>query len=268
MTRRGPAHGRLMARPPDDAPEPLLRRLDADAHLHDPLRHQLYVTTLFEVVAPRYDRFTRVFSLGRDAAWKRELLGALGAAPRDALVLDLACGTGDLALGTAALLPGARIVGLDVSRRMLRLARERARGQRAPLRFAAADVMRLGIRDASVDVVTAGYCLRNTPDFAAALDEIGRVLKPHGRLLTLDFYRPRSGAWWRLFRAYLAVAGGVIGWWWHRQPAAYGYIARSLDRYVTAEAFTAALAARGFAVNAVRRKVFGGVCLHVARRQG
>lgn len=257
-----------MARPPDDAPERLLQRLDADAHLRDPLRHQRYVTTLFEVVAPRYDRFTRAFSLGRDAAWKRELLDALGPAPTDALVLDLACGTGDLALGVAALHRDARVVGLDVSRRMLRLARERARGGGVPLRLAAGDVRRLGIRDGTVDLVTAGYCLRNTSDVGAALDEIARVLKPDGRLLTLDFYRPRSGAWWRLFRTYLAIAGGAIGWLWHRQPAAYGYIARSLDRYLTAEAFSAALAARGFAVDAVRRKLCGGICLHVARRQG
>jgi demethylmenaquinone methyltransferase/2-methoxy-6-polyprenyl-1,4-benzoquinol methylase len=117
-----------------------------------------------------------------------------------------------------------------------------------------------------VDTVTAGYALRNVPDVRAGLAEIARVLKPGGRLYTLDFYRPAM-AWWRmLFLGYLAAAGNTIGWLWHGEPVVYGYIARSVDHFVTAETFTTLLGEAGFTVERVRQKLLGGIALHTARR--
>jgi ubiquinone/menaquinone biosynthesis C-methylase UbiE len=85
-------------------------------------------------------------------------------------------------------------------------------------------------------------------------------------LVTLDFYRPPR-AWWRaLFLWYLQLAGNIVGWLWHRDPIVYGYIARSIDHFMSADAFSALLVREGFEVVQVHRYLLGGVALHVATR--
>ena len=266
-----------MTRPPNeagsDAPSRGLRHLDVEAHLADPSLKQRFVTPMFDIIAPRYDQFTRVFSFGMDGAWKESLLrDAVAASPRGAVVLDLACGTGDLAFALAERVEGARVSGVDASPKMIEAAklrrRERAGGPAGRVAFQVGDMARLAATpDASVDLVTAGYGFRNVPDFRAALAEAARVLRPGGRLLTLDFYRPESAIWRSLFLGYLRVAGDLVGWLWHREPVVYGYIARSIDHFVSASDFSRALEEAGFEVERVRRRLFGGVAEHAARRR-
>jgi demethylmenaquinone methyltransferase/2-methoxy-6-polyprenyl-1,4-benzoquinol methylase len=250
-----------------DRPEQRLPALDLDEHLDDPAIKQHFVTTMFEVIAPRYDRFTRVFSYGMDRGWKRRLLAELPAGGTHPLIVDLACGTGDLAALSAATLPAATVVGLDIAQRMIRnAAAVSRRSGTGRVRFAVGDMTRLPLPDASADVVTVGYGVRNAPTPAAAIAEIARVLRPGGLLLTLDFYRPPHALWRRLFLAYLRAAGNLVGWLWHGVPVAYGYIAPSVARYLTCEEYTAALRAHGFEVTRVDRILLGGIGLHVARR--
>jgi ubiquinone/menaquinone biosynthesis methyltransferase len=249
------------------ASRPTLRGLDVEAHLRDPELKQRLVTPLFDLAAPRYDDFTRLFSFGMDRAWKRELLEAAAAvAPEHPTVLDVACGTGDLALGIARHLPDARVTGIDPSAGMIAEA-ERRRDGRTGVAFRVGDAMHLDVPDASVDLVTAGYALRNVPDHRKALGEMVRVLRPGGRLVTLDFYRPTSMVWRRLFLGYLATAGSIVGWLWHREPVVYGYIARSVDLWVSADEFESALGDAGFDVESAREYLGGGVAIHVARRR-
>lgn len=246
-----------------------LRDLDVEAHLADPAIKQRFVTPMFDIIAPRYDRFTRLFSFGMDRRWKAELTlrltRTLGARSR---VLDLACGTGDLAFAAAKRATGGSVVGIDASSRMIHLARERAAREafHGNVRFEVGDISSLDVPTASVDAVTAGYALRNVPDYAASVREIARVLRPGGVLLTLDFYRPESALWRRLFLAYLAAAGNVVGWVWHREPVVYGYIARSIDHFVSWQRFSATLEEHGLRVDTVRLKLVGGVALHFATR--
>lgn len=249
------------------------------AALDDPARRDAYVVELFDLIAPRYDRFTRWFSYGMDAAWKRELrrlmaavlhAPANGAAPH---VVDLATGTGDLAIAARCLAPRSTVVGVDVSMAMLDRAGGRARAEAPPtvpgdggIHFLAGDMTRLPFGDATVDLVTAGYGLRNAPDPGVALDEVARVLAPGGTLVTLDFFLPANRLWRELFLGYLAVAGWVYGALWHRRPDAYVYIPRSIRRFLTASGYERALAARGLEVVRSRRRLLGGVMIHVARK--
>jgi demethylmenaquinone methyltransferase/2-methoxy-6-polyprenyl-1,4-benzoquinol methylase len=253
------------------APPARLNDLDLEAHLADPELKQRFVTPMFDIIAPRYDRFTRVFSFGMDRRWKAELTAwmetALGAQAR---VLDLACGTGDLAFAAGIRAVGGDVLGVDASSAMIELARARAAAE-APsgnVRFAVGDISTLDVPSASVDAVTAGYALRNVPDYTRTVAEIARVLKPGGVVATLDFYRPESWWWRTLFLAYLAVAGNWIGWLWHRQPVVYGYIAPSIDHFVSWQRFSRTLAEHGLRVESVRTKLLGGVAIHVARRIG
>ena len=243
-----------------------LRGLDPERHLDDPAVRQRYVTTIFDLIAPRYDAFTRWFSFGMDSRWKRDVVRLAGAAARGgrSVIADLACGTGDLAFALGG--PSRMVVGLDVSYEMLRRARTRVSESLAP-QFAAGDMIRLPLGDASVDVVTIGYGLRNASCLGAALDEVARVLRPGGHVVTLDFFIPDNALWRRLLLGYLAAMGNLYGWAWHRAPAAYGYIARSIRRFVTAQTLTAELTRRGFEVYDMRRKVLGGIAIHAARKQ-
>jgi demethylmenaquinone methyltransferase / 2-methoxy-6-polyprenyl-1,4-benzoquinol methylase len=247
-----------------------LRGLDPERHLDDPAIRQRYVTAVFDLIAPRYDAFTRWFSFGMDGAWKREVthLATAAAGTRDdrpVVIADLACGTGDLAFALAA--DGRIVIALDASREMLGRAATRAGGAGDGTPYlAAGDMIALPVADASVDVVTIGYGLRNVSRLDAALDEIARVLRPGGHVVTLDFCRPASAIWRRLFLGYLTVAGNLYGWAWHGEPAAYGYIPRSIVRFVTPDELTAALTDRGFDVYHVGRRLFGGICVHAGRK--
>ena len=258
---------------PDAAPRPSLRGLDVDLHLAMPALRQRYVTTMFEIIAPKYDRFTRAFSFGMDAEWKRDLVEALRPhIADDAVAIDLACGTGDLAVALGRLAPRGRVLGIDASPTMIECALSataglRARLPRGALDFRVGDLMDLDLPAASVDVATIGYGLRNVPDFRAALAGIRRVLKPGGILANLDFTLPEPG-WWRVvLLGYLRAMGDVYGLLWHGDAQVYGYIARSIARFVTRRQFADALDDLGFEVLAESSRLGGGVSLHVARRR-
>lgn len=241
---------------------PTLRNLDLSEHLADPSRRQGFVTRMFDIIAPRYDRFTRAFSFWMDAGWKRELLDAAPPLRPGDLAIDLACGTGDLALGVGGRSHGVTVLGLDASHRMVGEARRRARGLRVAL--SVGDMAALPLRDACAQLATVGYGFRNVPDARAAIAEAARVLASGGTLLVLDFYRPPSRPWRTLFLGYLRVAGNLVGWLWHGEGVVYGYIAPSIAMYMTAADFSRALRDAGFDVARVRPKLFGGVALHVA----
>ncbi len=220
-----------------------------------------YNARLFTTIADRYDFITRLLSYGRDQAWKRDLMARAGIRPGQR-VLDLATGTGDLALAAAA--SGAFVTGLDLAPRMIRLAR--AKKGAASVRFLVGDMTSLPLPPSSIDVVTTGYGLRNVPDLDRAVAEIARVLRPGGRFLSLDFERPANAAWRRVYFAYLTVVGATVGTVLHGDPDTYRYIPASLARYPGADAVAGRLRAAGFASAEVVPKMAGFMAIHVARR--
>jgi demethylmenaquinone methyltransferase/2-methoxy-6-polyprenyl-1,4-benzoquinol methylase len=245
-----------------------LRDLDLERHLSDPALRQSYVTPMFDVIAPRYDAFTRVFSFGMDRGWKNTLIAiARDAIAGDGVVADLATGTGDIAFALARVRPDLSIAAIDLSPAMLELALAHRTGQRARVAIATGDIGALPFPDESLDAIMAGYALRNTPEWRASVSELARVMQPGGHLLTLDFYQPAWAPWRYVFLGWLAVAGRAVGWWWHREPMAYGYIARSIAHFTTADAFSEALEASGFTVLATQRRLGGGIVLHHAMRR-
>lgn len=249
----------------------VLDGLDVEAHLSDPARKQSFVTPMFDVIAPRYDQFTRRFSFGMDERWKRELIAsALASFPpsEGRALLDVACGTGDLAFALAAARPLSRVLGVDASAQMIAqaVARRNTGGAGSPL-FTVGDLTRLELADGSIDLVTAGYALRNVPDWRAGLAELARVVRPGGRLVTLDFYRPESSLWRAAFLGYLRVSGDLVGLRWHGRAVVYGYIARSIRDFASAGEFSEGLAAAGFGDVNVRSYLLGGVAIHSATRR-
>ena len=249
--------------------------MSLDDAFQTPQSKRRYVRQLFATIADRYDLITRVLSYGQDARWKARLV-SMAEVRAGERALDLACGTGDIAFAVAA--RGARAVGLDITHRMLQLAHLRqGYGGRARLRasgssssqavpFIGGDMTSLPFRSASFDLVTTGYGLRNVPDLDAAIGEIARVLRPGGRLLSLDFNRPESAVVRGAYLAYLTGVGATLGWLLHRDPDTYRYIPASIRRYPGARGVADRMVARGFTNVRVVPLLFGLMSLHIARR--
>ena len=200
------------------------------------------VRGIFATIADRYDFITVVLSFGQDRRWKGRLIDL--ASPRPgARALDLATGTGDIAFVAAA--RGARVTGLDITFRMIELAREKQNVGSA-VNFLVGDMTALPFPSASFDLVTTGYGLRNVPDLPAAIDEIGRVLAPGGQLLSLDFNRPDNRIVRSAYLAYLTTVGAALGWILHRDADTYRYIPASIRQYPGAAAVARMFEARGF----------------------
>lgn len=244
-----------------------LAAMDIDVHLDDKILKKKYVVTMFDILAPGYDAFTRLFSFGMDRGWKARLINeGVKRAVKAPRILDLACGTGDLGAELAQRTRGSLALGFDFSLRMLTEAARRFRNDRNALTLLACDMLELCVADSSIDVVSIGYGIRNTADVGQALREIARVLRPGGILLNLDFYKPVGRIWRELFLWYMWNAGRLAGWLWHREPIVYGYLAPSIRQYVTMPEFESALRAAGFQVEWRASRVGGGIGLHVARR--
>jgi demethylmenaquinone methyltransferase/2-methoxy-6-polyprenyl-1,4-benzoquinol methylase len=219
-----------------------------------------HVRALFATIADRYDLITVLFSYGRDRHWKDHLVKLAAPAP-GCRALDLATGTGDIAFALAR--RAARVTGLDVTLRMIELARRKADRPDAPV-FLVGDMGALPFPAASFDLVTTGYGLRNVPDLATAIDEILRVLKPSGRAISLDFNRPANPAVRAVYLAYLTVVGSLVGWVLHRDPDTYRYIPASIRIYPGADAVAQLMRQRGFSQVRHYRVLGGLMAIHLA----
>ncbi len=228
-----------------------------------PLAKRAYVRRLFSTIASRYDLITVLLSYGQDRRWKRQLLTLADARPGiDAL--DVACGTGDIAFGLAGM--GARVVGLDVTHRMLQLAMSKQEARASKAAFVSGDMMALPFADNRFDVVTTGYGIRNVPDITTAIAEMRRVLRPGGQLLSLDFDRPSHPVVRAVYLAYLTVVGSAVGWLLHRDPDTYRYIPESIRRYPGAARVSAVMREQGFTSSDHIRVLGGLMAIHRATK--
>ncbi len=216
------------------------------------------VEAMFDRIAPRYDRLNRVISLGQDRRWRRHTVAALRLPP-GATVLDVGCGTGDLCdVVTAA---GYSAVGLDFSAGMLAAAHTRAALVRA-------DALTLPMPDGSADGVVSGFALRNFVDLDRFFRECARVLRPGGRLATLETGEPASPLlraghhlW---FRRVVPVVGASLA----HDAEAYQYLPRSTAYLPPPHELLGLVEAAGF--DAVQRRTFtaGAVQLITGSRRG
>ncbi len=207
------------------------------------------VRNMFDRIAPRYDLLNRLVSLGLDQGWRKLALDLVEVGPRD-IVLDLACGTGDLCEQASA--RGARVLGADFAREMLRAAA--ARGIEAE--FTNADAARLPVADASIDVVTCGFALRNFVSLPEVFAEIARVLKTGGRIALLEVDRPASalvrGTHSLYFDRFVPFLGGLLS-----DRDAYRYLPESTAYLPAPEELFAMLDKAGIGQVAKRRLLLG-----------
>jgi demethylmenaquinone methyltransferase/2-methoxy-6-polyprenyl-1,4-benzoquinol methylase len=218
------------------------------------------VRAMFDRIAGVYDRMNRVMTAGLDATWRSRAVDLAGIEP-GARVLDVACGTGDLALEAAS--RGASVVGLDFSSEMLRLAREKS----AAVEWVEGSALALPFGDDAFDAATVGFGARNFADLERGVGEMVRVVKPGGRVVILEITTPQKpplstffGIW---FDRIVPALGRVAG-----DPDAYTYLPSSVKRFPAPEALAGVLARAG--TERVRWVLTAGgiIALHVGEVRG
>jgi demethylmenaquinone methyltransferase/2-methoxy-6-polyprenyl-1,4-benzoquinol methylase len=212
------------------------------------------VQRMFDRIAPVYDAMNRVMTVGLDRRWRR-ITVEQAVSPGDR-VLDVCCGTGDLAM--AALAQGAdEVVGLDFSEQML----ERARRKSSAIDWIQGDALALPLGNESFDAATVGFGVRNVDDLEGAIRELRRVLRPGGRVAILEITMP-VGAFAQFYRFWfdrvIPLLGRVLP-----GGSAYTYLPASVRRFPPPEALADLLAANGFDNVRFRRFAGGIVALHV-----
>jgi demethylmenaquinone methyltransferase/2-methoxy-6-polyprenyl-1,4-benzoquinol methylase len=235
------------------------------------------VREMFTQIAPSYDALNHLLSLQVDRLWRARVARRLRPilANPNALVLDLCCGTGDLALALRKSTKGkARIIGADFAHTMLVRARAKSilggshSGMPAPppLPLAEADALRLPFADSSFDLVTTAFGFRNLANYETGLREIHRILKPGGTIAILEFTEPPDGLLGDLYRWYFRTVLPRIGGWLSGDPSAYTYLPKSVSRFFRPRELSALMSAVGY--DSVDYKVwtFGTVALHTAQR--
>jgi demethylmenaquinone methyltransferase/2-methoxy-6-polyprenyl-1,4-benzoquinol methylase len=223
---------------------------------------------MFAAIAGAYDLNNRLHSFGLDQRWRKAVVRACRVRPTDH-VLDVACGTGDLTECFARARPAA-VTGADFTPPMLDVARLKATRRRRPAgepepTYVVGDATALDFPDASFDIVSIAFGIRNVGDAAKALSEFRRVLRPGGRLAVLEFATPRNplvrfghDLWTRRIMPHTAT---LIS---RDRSGAYHYLPRSVETFLDPDALAASIEAAGFAPPRRRSLTFGTCVAHVA----
>ena len=207
---------------------------------------------MFGGIALRYDLANHLLSCGCDFIWRKRA-AEIVAGWNSNTILDLATGTGDLALTLAKALPGSEIIGADFSEEMLAVAK--SKGVR---RIVTADALALPFADRSFDCLTIAFGLRNIKDWSAALGEMARVLGTNGNLLIMEFSLPSMSILRTIYRFYLHRLMPILGSLLTRKKTAYDYLGDSIEQFPGGQELMRLIEANGFS-DAVAERLTGGI---------
>ena len=218
------------------------------------------VREMFGSIARRYDLANHLLSGGCDFFWRRRAAEIVRGWNPNAIV-DLATGTGDLALSLMDALPRAEVIGVDFSNEMLAIAK--SKGVR---RTIAADALELPVADRSFDCVTIAFGLRNINDWSAALREMARVLTSNGHLLIMEFSLPSMSILRSSYRFYLHRVMPIFGAFLTQKKTAYDYLGESIEKFPSGRDLVALIEANGFRQAAAEPLTGGIVTIYTATK--
>ncbi|MFZ5467905.1 MAG: bifunctional demethylmenaquinone methyltransferase/2-methoxy-6-polyprenyl-1,4-benzoquinol methylase UbiE [Myxococcota bacterium] len=221
------------------------------------------VREMFSAIALRYDATNDVLSLGMHRLWRREAVRRSGVTP-GAAVLDCATGTGDLALAfKRAVGPSGRVVGTDFCAKMLDAAPPKAERAGLEIEFRVADALALPFPDASFDVASISFGIRNVDDPARCLRELARVVRPGGRVVVLEFGQP-TGLFGAFFRLYARWFMPLLGGWLTGHRHAYEYLPRTAAAFPAGSHFLRLMERTGrFSAQRAHPLLFGTAYVYV-----
>lgn len=221
------------------------------------------VADMFDAIAPAYDFMNAAMSFGMDRLWQRRLVEAAAAGNPDS-VLDLATGTGEVALALARRLPQARISGLDISDGMLEQARAKKGAE--GIEFICADGLSTGLPENTFDAITIAYGVRNYADLAAGLAEMHRILRPGGKVCVLELSEPANPILRALYKVYTRTLVPLVGRMVSGDSRAYTYLPESIAACPSRGAMTALMGRAGFGDCTFRGMTFGACTLYTAKK--
>jgi demethylmenaquinone methyltransferase / 2-methoxy-6-polyprenyl-1,4-benzoquinol methylase len=225
------------------------------------------VQHMFNRIARRYDLLNRVISFRLDNRWRKQAIRSI-AAPGNAFILDLGSGTGDLTFLAAQSTRDGQIVGLDFSLEMLKLAQTKSRSvpHGEQTHFVLGSALVVPFRDAVFDGVMSAFVLRNVSDLALFFSQAFRVLRPGGKIVSLDMFPPSKGLFAKLYGLYFYGLVPWIGALLARDRDAYQYLSESVRTFHSPAMVAEILKQAGFAHITWRKFLCGSVCMHVAER--
>jgi demethylmenaquinone methyltransferase/2-methoxy-6-polyprenyl-1,4-benzoquinol methylase len=232
----------------------------------DAEQRKLVVRDIFSTFHRTYDLANRVLSLRRDLAWRRFALRRMRYSPRGR-ILDVATGTADLAIMAARAFPDIEVDGIDFAEPMLEIGRAKieSRGLGSRIRLARADALDLPFPDATFDVTAIAFGMRNIPDMARALREMSRVTVPGGQVMVLEMSAevvfPFRGPYLFYLNRLLPAVGRLVA----GDAAAYVYLAESIARHPSPDAFAGMMSSAGLIQIELRRLTWGAAYLHIGR---
>ena len=222
---------------------------------------------MFDNIAPTYDKLNHILSLSIDKVWRRRVVRKVRRM-KPLRILDLATGTGDLAIKMAKRIPKARIMGVDLSENMLAVAAEKVRRQGLDDHIALyqGDAENLDLTDGVVDVVTVAFGVRNFGNVDQGLQEIWRVLRSGGHIVVLEFSTPRNFLVRKLYQFYsnhfMKPIGGLVS----RDRKAYNYLPDSIVEFSSPEEFLEQLQRAGFEQCRRRSQSFGIAQIYIGKK--
>ncbi len=228
-----------------------------------PSDRRRYVQDMFTRIAGRYDLMNRLMTFGQDISWRRETIRRASLRPGDYL-LDVGAGTGDLAREALRQQPACRVLAADYTLAMMQVGRAR---HKRPSDWSGADALNLPFPDETFDAVVSGYLLRNVVDLPRALSEQYRVLKPGGRVLSLDTTRPPRNLLTPFINFHMHTLIPLAGRLLTGEADAYTYLPDSTAAFLTAEALADHLRNAGFREVGFRRRMFGTMAIHWGVRE-
>ncbi len=225
------------------------------------------VASMFNAISRRYDVLNRTLSLGIDVLWRKKTVRSIQT-HHPLQVLDVATGTGDLAIALARALPNATVKGIDISSGMLEVCRQKlvnqSLGQRVELLLG--DGEQLPFAEASFDAVTVAFGVRNFEHLTAGLQEMHRVLRPEKPLAVLEFSQPEKQPFRALYFFYFQYILPTIGKWVSRDASAYTYLPASVKAFPYGQEFANELLSAGFTRVHIQPLTFGIATLYVAEK--
>lgn len=233
----------------------------------DKRRKASQVEEMFDNIAPAYDFMNRAMTLGIDKNW-RKLAVSLAAKSSPHSVLDVATGTGDLAIALAEKMPEAEVTGIDLSEGMIEIGRKkvRLRGLEKRVTLTTGDCLALPFEDDTFDVITVAFGVRNFEHLDRGYSEMLRVLRPGGTLLVLELSTPTSHFIKPLYQIYTRGVIPIVGRLVSKDNSAYSYLAASITAVPQGERMTSMMTGAGFRSAAFRPLTFGVCTLYAARK--
>ena len=226
------------------------------------------IAALFDRISPKYDALNHLLSFNIDKVWRRKTAKAV-AKTQPKTVLDLATGTADLAMAVARRNPQARIIGMDISEKMLDIGKAKVaqRKMDGQIELRLGDAAALPFDDNTFDAVTVAFGVRNFEDLDKGLSEIHRVLKPDGKVFILEFSMPERFPVRQLYRFYFRRVLPRIGKMVSKDPGAYTYLPESVERFPKPDSFLQLLSEKRLGNGTKRSLSFGIATLYQAEKR-